>query len=389
MFAIKGHAVTPSGVLAGAVLIEHGQIVDVTSELPENIETHDFGAAWVVPGFIDLHLHGLGKFEALDTESLVGMAQLEPQYGTTGFLPTGAAMTTEQYVELGKNARQAIELLAGAGARILGVHLEGPFINPHSSGAMARSTRRPITEAEARIYVEQIGDMLKLVTFSPELDGGIDLIKYLHANGIVPALGHSMAEGEQLPAFVAAGLRHVTHMFNAFVASGEKEAGVLKAGLIEHVLVDETLICEFICDMQHVAPELIRLASKMLGPDRFVAITDSLRGAGLADGLYLLPNGAPYRIADGVARLHEGKFAGCLAGSVLTMNRAFGNLVEKCGLDPVLASKYTATNAARVLGIDKESGSIAVGKRADLAVLDADYQCLATLVNGKFVYQKM
>ncbi|MBN1352768.1 N-acetylglucosamine-6-phosphate deacetylase [candidate division KSB1 bacterium] len=388
MVSIRGKIVTPTDVIDGYVLVDGGRIIDVSQVKPVDLKICDFGEALILPGFIDLHTHGLGKYEPLDTESLIGMAKLEPQYGTTALLPTGAAMSSSQYVNLGDCARQAIEAVGSDGARILGVHLEGPFINPKSSGAMALSTRRPITQSESRFYVEQIGDLLKIMTFSPELEGGVELIKYLRKHGIVAALGHSVAEGAQCAEFVAAGLSHVVHMFNAFVPSGEKEQGVLKAGLIEHLLVNEALTCEFICDMQHVAPEFIKIASKVLGTARFVAITDSVYGAGLADGIYAFPNGGQYRIAGRVARLVGGEWAGCLAGSVLTMNRAFGNLIEYCDIDLVTAAKYTSGNAARVIGVDHETGSIETGKRADIAVLDDDYQCLATFIGGNLVYQK-
>lgn len=385
MTTIKGRIVTPSEIFHGWVQIEKGRIQQITAEPPESSEQYDFGAALVLPGFIDLHTHGLGEFEPLDTDGIAGMARLEPRYGTTGFLPTGAAMSPEQYVALGQNARAAQKLVQGCGAKIYGVHLEGPFINPKSSGAMDSSTRRPISLAEARMYVDSLGDWLKILTFSPELEGGLELLHYLKTSGVTAALGHSVAEGERMAEFVAAGLRHVVHLLNAFVPSGEKEPGVLKAGLIEHILLSP-VTCELICDLQHVTPEWIKLAAKILGPDRFVAITDSLYGAGQADGIYAFPNGGKYRIAGGVARLVEGPYASCLAGSVLTMNRAFGNLIG-CGIDPVLAARFTATNAARVINIEAETGSITPGKWADLAVLDSQFRCLATFVNGEIIYQ--
>ena len=388
MFSIKGRIVTPSDVVDGYLMINGGKIDAIRSATPDYEKVYDFSGAYVLPGFIDLHTHGIGNYEPLDKGNLLGMAQLKARYGTTSFLPTGAAMTTGQYINMGASAREAVVDIDGTGAKIPGVHLEGPYINPKSSGAMAQSTRRPITVEETRKYIEQIGDTLKLMTFSPELEGGIELIEYLTRNGVVAALGHSVAEGCQLREFVNAGLSHVAHMYNAFVPSGEKEPGVLNAGLLEQILLNEALTCEFICDMQHVSPEYIVIASRLLGDDRFVAITDSVYGAGREDGMYAFPNGTRYRIADGVARLHGGELSGCLAGSVLTMNRAFANLVERCGINPVTAAKYTSTNAARVIGVEDETGSIERGKCADIAVLDDACHCVATFINGTPVYVK-
>jgi N-acetylglucosamine-6-phosphate deacetylase len=387
MFSLKGRIVTLEKIVDGYLVVRDGRIAGIEHHPPGVIHIYDYGAAWIVPGFIDLHTHGIGAYEPLDVDGLIGMAREAVRFGTTALLPTGAAMSVEQYVHMGQSVGPANVALAGMGAKILGVHLEGPFINPASSGAMAQSTRRPISLSEATIYVKQIGAALKLFTCSPELDGGIELIRYLRENGIVPSLGHSIAEGEQIVEFVKAGLAHVVHMFNAFVPSGMKEPGVLKAGLIEHILLNESLTCEFICDMQHVAPEWIKIAARVLGPDRFVAITDSLYGAGLAGGLYQFPNGGKYRTTDGAARLCGGEWDGCLAGSVLTMNNAFGHLIKECELDPVLAAKYTSLNAAKVIGVAADSGCLAVGKKADIAVLNDRYQCMATYIDGALVFQ--
>jgi N-acetylglucosamine-6-phosphate deacetylase len=376
MFSLKGRIVTPDATVDGYLIIRDGRISRIEQQPHAATQIYDFGSCWILPGFIDLHTHGIGAYEPLDVNGLVGMATEAVRFGTTMILPTGAAMSVEQYVAMGQSVHPANAALVGKGAKIPGVHLEGPFINPASSGAMAQSTRRPISLDEARVYVEQIGAALKLFTFSPELKGGLELIRFLRAHGIVPSLGHSIAEGEQVKEFVSAGLAHVVHMFNAFVPSGMKEPGVLKAGLLEHILLNESLTCEFICDMQHVAPELIKIAARIIGPDRFVAVTDSLYGAGLAEGLYQFPDGGTYRTTNG-----------CLAGSVLTMNRAFGHLLSECGFGPVLAAKYTAQNAARVIGLDGETGSITIGKKADIAVLNSQCQCLATFVDGRLVHQ--
>lgn len=388
MFALKGHIVTPDETIDGCVVVKDGRVQQVCAQVPDAVRVIDYADDWIVPGFIDLHTHGIGPYEPVDEQGLAGMAKEAIRYGTTGLLPTGAAMSVDQYVQLGVSAAKAARSVNGRAARLLGVHLEGPFINPVSSGAMALSTRRPITLSEAAVYVEQIGAMLKIMTFSPELENGLELIRFLASHGVVASLGHSVASGDQLHAFVDAGLAHVVHLFNAFLPSGEKEPGVLQAGLIEHILIEDALTCELICDLHHVAPEIIRIAARVLGPHRFVAVTDSLYGAGLEDGMYAFPNGAPYRISNGVARLCGGKWDGGLAGSVLTMNRAFANLVQRCAVDPVHAARYTSTNAARILKIDVEAGSIAPGKKADLAVLSADFHCVATYLDGNLVYEK-
>ena len=387
MFSIKGKIVTPDRIVDGYVNVNQDRISDVTEEKPAFEKVYDFGQNLVLPGFVDIHLHGIGNFDTVDAANLAGMAKLQPQYGTTSFLPTAAAMSKQQYADLGKDARDAIAAVGGDGAKIQGIHLEGPFINPKSSGAMAHSTRRPIEQDEAEYYIEQIGDLLRILTFSPELENGLYLTETLKKHNIVASLGHSVAEPHQLPSLVEAGLSHVVHMFNAFVPSGEKEQGVLKAGLLEHILLNDKLTCEFICDTHHVAPEYLTIASRVLGPDRFVAITDSLPGAGFLDGIFQFPNGSEFKIENGVARLYGGEQDGCLCGSVLTMNRAFFNLINICQIDTVLAARYTSLNAARVIGMDDQIGSIEPGKCADITVLNSDYECIATFVNGKLVYK--
>ncbi|MBN1542388.1 amidohydrolase family protein [candidate division KSB1 bacterium] len=388
MLILQGRIVTPDHIIDGRLRLDRGRIDSIDTRTRSMEKCTDFGQAWILPGFIDPHSHGLGSFEPLDVSGLVGMAQLETHYGVTAFLPTGAAMSVEQYIDLGRNARKAEKEVFGRGAKIAGVHLEGPFINPKSSGAMDVSTRRPIDLAEAELYIREIGPILKILTFSPELPGGLELIHLLRRHGIVPSLGHSIAAGEQLASFVKAGLRHVVHLFNAFQPSGLKEPGVFRAGLVERILVNDALTCEVICDLQHVAPEIVILAARVLGAHRFIAITDSLTGAGEPDGLYAFPNGGAYQIAGGVARLAGGSQDGALAGSMLTMNRAFYNLVYGCGIDPILAARFTSTNAAHVLKMDLETGSIEPGKRADLAVVDSSGECLATVIDGELIYRR-
>ncbi len=381
---VKGKILTPSAIIPGTVTIENKKITGIGTASGKADKKYDFGQNLILPGFIDIHIHGLGNYSAEDKTSILEMAKLEPQYGTTAFLPTGAAMTIQQYIDLGKGAKQAREELNDNGAKILGVHLEGPFINPKSSGAMAISTRRPISLTETKTYVEQIGNLLKMMTLSPELQGSIEVIKYLVSKKVVVSLGHSIADPKQLPEFIKAGLTHICHLYDTFEMATFREPGVWKPGLAEAILANDKLTCEFICDLCHVETEYIKIAAKVLGPDRFVTITDSLQGAGLPECTYQLPDGKEYRITKEAARSLDNT----LAGSTLTMNRAFANLVERCGIDPILAAKFTSLNAARVMKIDNQTGSIEVGKCADIAVLDKSYNCIAAFVNGNMVYGK-
>ena len=385
MVSIKGKIVTPLAVQTGIINIDDGKIVDISQEKPKSAEVHDFGNSLVVPGFVNLHVHGFGDSEASDKANIIEMAKLQTMFGTTAFLPTAAAMTTEGYISMGKDARLAAEELNGKAAKIPGVHLEGPYIHPEADGAMAVSTRRPFSLSETQAYIDGIGDFFKLMTLSPEMEGGIETIKLLTANGVVVSIGHTLAKPEELSAFVEAGLTHVCHLFDSFAQTTEEiEPGVYPVGLIEAILANDNLTCEIISDMYHVASDYMKIASKILAPDRFVVITDSLRGAGLTGQTFQFADGTKYLVGDKVARtIHDN----CFAGSVLTMDKAFANLIKHNLADPVLAAKFTATNPARVIGLDVETGSIEPGKCADIAVLDNDYKCIATFVDGNLVYK--
>jgi N-acetylglucosamine-6-phosphate deacetylase len=221
------------------------------------------------------------------------------------------------------------------------------------------------------------------MTFSPGLDGGEALIRLLGDHGVVASLGHSRASKAQLHAAIDAGLSHVCHLYNAFDRTTLRDGWQWEPDLLVCVLINDALRCEIICDMIHVPPEYVMLAIRAMGPDRVIAITDSQPGAGLPPGQYTLLDGREFTTRNGVARLTSN---GDIVGSVLTMNKAFANLVEHCGVGMVEAARYTSTNAAASLGISDRLGGIEVGKQADLAVLDADYQCIATFVDGKMIH---
>ena len=392
MTTVYGRAVTPEGIVEGGVTFEGGKITRVGPPGPNVDADYDFGDALILPGFIDVHMHGLGRNGVFEAKELAAVAKMQCRHGTTGFLPGVASLPAERYLQFGRNVREAQAIVgldsAGEGsAEIVGAHFEGPFINPEGKGGMDEAFLRDVDLDECRRYIDEVGDVLKLMTLSPELEGGTALVRLLRAGGVVASLGHSRATVAQLQTAVEAGVEHVCHLFNTFErvsddtdwpwGKGQTE------GLLDAILDCGKLNCEMICDLVHVGPAHIRLAAERLGPDRFMAVTDSLPGAGLPPGEYTMVDGRRFSTLDGAARLTSN---GILVGSVLTMNRAFGNLVDHCHIDLLTAAKYTSTNAARALGLADELGSIQLGRRACLAVLDANHDCLATFVDGELVY---
>ncbi len=387
MTTVLGRVVTPEGIVEGGVTFERGKITRVGPPGPSVEGDYDFGDALILPGFIDVHMHGLGRNGVFAAEELAAVAKMQCRFGTTGFLPGVASLPTERYLQFGRNVREAQAIVGRDCAEIIGAHFEGPFINHEGKGGMDAAFLRDVDLDVCRRYIDEVGDVLKLMTLSPELEDGTALVRLLRQHGVVASLGHSRATVAQLQTAVEAGLAHVCHLFNTFERASDDTHWPWRKGptdgLLDAILDGGKLNCEVICDLLHVAPEHIRLAAGRLGPDRFMAVTDSLPGAGLPPGEYTMVDGRRFSTSDGAARLTSN---GVLVGSVLTMNRAFGNLVDHCDIDLLTAAKYTSTNAAGALGLADELGSIEPGRRACLAVLDVDHECLATFVDGKLVY---
>ena len=383
MIAIKGTVVTPTNAKKAVITVADGRIVGITNTTAGCDEVHDFGEALIVPGFIDTHTHGMIGYHGMTTAEILAIAEAQLRLGTTGFLPTQACLTEQQYMSFGRHIVEARDQAVGKASKVIGAHFEGPFINPKRKGGMSTEHLRPMDEALCNRYLDELGDAVKLMTLSPELADSSKVIHLLVERGVVVSLGHTIATVDEFKAGAEAGASLVCHLFNTFLTPGEAELGVWDVSLVETAMVTDALSCEIICDMHHVASTHVQLAARALGPDRFVAITDSSSAAGAPVGDYTMTDGRTFSTASGASRLTDGSETdGGLVGSVLTMNRAFGNLVEVCGLDTVLAARFTATNAARVLGLADQTGSIEPGKAADLAVLDGNYDCVATFVDG-------
>lgn len=339
--------------------------------LPEN--------AVVLPGFIDEHIHGAGGADAMDgsTEALKTIAETVAAEGTTTFLATTMTQSKQNILKAMKAVRKYREENHEEGARLLGVHLEGPFIAAAHKGAqpleyVAKPDVKTFDE-----YNSASGDAIKIVTMAPEEDGAEELVRHLSDKGIIPSVGHTGATCAHIRSAIAAGAKNVTHTYNAQSPLHHREIGTVGSAL----LYDE-LNCELIADTIHVSVPAIQLLVKCKHKDKLTLITDAMRAKGLADGESEL-GGQVVIVKNGEARLKDGT----LAGSVLRMNRAIANLVEKVGVAFLQAVDYATINPARTLGIDGETGSIRVGKRADFVVLDDKFSVLYTIRDGKIVYR--
>ncbi len=380
--------VLPNRLLSpGTLVLDGTRIVEVT----QGTRSKDDGAYldvsnhYIVPGFIDVHVHGL---EGLDTlqggDAIASMARRLPRFGVTAFCPTTIACAPAALrAVLGavRTARTAPEPLA---ARVLPAHLESNFINPEFKGAQPLDCLRSprgggpegeFTGDEILAEIAAARPDVGILTIAPELDGALDLIRQLTSHGHHVSLGHSGATYEEAIAGVEAGARQATHLFNRMTPLGHRQPG-LAAAVLEH----DDVTAELICDGMHVHPAMVRVALAAKGTSRIMAITDGTAGAGLAPGSRSTIGGRPITVGE-VATLDDGTFA----GSVLTMDRAFAKLVSAMGLSLVDAATVCSTTPARALNL-QGLGVIAPGATADFVVLDRDLKVVHTFLDGSLVW---
>ena len=335
--------------------------------------------AVVIPGFIDQHIHGAGGSDGMDgtVEDISIIANTVASEGTTSFLVTTMTQSKENILK----AMQAVKTYREAdkkdGARVVGIHLEGPFIAPAHKGAQPLEY---VAKSDIEVFDEYntaSGNAIKIVSLAPETDGAEELIRHLSANKIVASVGHSGAKYADVKKAVDAGACNVTHTYNAQTPLHHREIGVVGSAM----LLDE-LNCELIADTIHVSVPAMQLLVKNKPDDKLTLITDAMRAMGIPDGVSELGGQTVY-VKDGEARLADGT----LAGSVLRMNRAVQNMVEKVGVPFEKAVNFATLNPAKNLGIDNEVGSIKVGKRADFTVLNSSYDVLLTVRGGEIIYK--
>ena len=357
--------------------IEGEKITEIGEDLSDG-EVLNLSGRYILPGFIDTHLHGAyGTRLSGDKDvDLSKITRFEVTQGVTGFTITTAA--TEFGGLLAEINRAVISALdEPKGAKILGIHAEGPFLNPKRKGAMnADNIIAPDVE-KLKAMISHGKGFLKLITIAPEMPGAPELIRYAVANGLKVSLGHTDATFEEAQAGIRAGATEATHTFNAMRPYNHREPGVLGA-----VLLSDEITCEMICDYVHLHPATCELIYCLKGADRIRMVSDSGHAAGM-DITEFEVNGITRYVKDGVIRLADGT----IAGSAKTLLDGVKNLL-RAGVPMGEVAKMTSYNPARCLKLEQQVGSIAVGKCADLVVLNEVYEVEYTFVNGKCVYRK-
>ena len=323
--------------------------------------------------------NGAGGSDAMDgtTKDLSIIAETVAKEGTTTFLATTMTQSKENILKAMRAVKEYRETGSEKGARIAGIHLEGPFIAAAHKGAQPLEYVAAPNAEVFDEYNEASGNCIKIITLAPEVDGAIGFIRHLKEKGVVVSIGHTGAKCTEVLQAMDAGATNITHTYNAQSPLHHREIGVVGSAL----LFDD-LYCELISDTIHVSVPAMQLLVKNKKADKLALITDAMRAKGLADGISEL-GGQTVIVKNGEARLQDGT----LAGSVLKMNVAVKNMVEKVGVPLTQAVDYCTINPARTLKIDGETGSIATGKRADFAVLGKNYEVLYTIRDGKIVYK--
>jgi len=377
---INGNIVSNNKCAYGKIEFENDKIksVDLISECKKD-------AQWVLPGFIDVHLHGIYRGDA--TPELVHlMAEDAPASGLTTFCPAIASDAPEKMLEFVKVVRDLVENPSENNSKVAGSHLEGPFLNMAHKGGMNENFVRNTDLDEVKSWLEAANGTLKIVTIAPELDNALDAVKILSDAQVRVAAGHTGMLPEQVKDFIAVGGSGICHLFDTF--DGRKNInGVSQVALSDEVLIRDELFIELINDGIHVPESLIKLAVRAAGVDRIIGITDSMCGTGLPDGSYPMTDaGREFTMKTGdVARLKDDP--SIIVGSCLTQQLAFYNLTERFGFSEADAVKFIAENPARYLRINDKTGSLQAGLTADTVVLSPDkMSVIATFINGKEVY---
>lgn len=380
----NGTIYTPTEIVQdGYLLVANGKIQSIGKRKPQHISNStmslDAKGRLVLPGFVDLHVNGGGGRLAMDgtAEAIHNMAQAHAKFGTTALLPTTISADD-------RTLSDAVSAIAEAasqptvGSSILGVHLEGPFLNPNKGGAHRKEfLKLPSLEYFDKLY-ELAKGHLRIIALAPELDGAIPLIKHARQHKVIISLAHSDADYSKTREAIDAGVQLCAHLFNAMPPLAHRAPGPIGA-----FLLSQDTFVELISDGFHVHPAVMEIVIKAKGTDRVVLVTDAVTPAGTSMTTFNI-FGTQLEVRGNSCFTPDGS----LAGSALTMNKAVKVIVDTTHTSLADALKMASLNPARLLGIDGTKGSLDIGKDADILIADANLDIYGTVVGGTLVYRR-
>lgn len=375
---------TSRNTLANASIVcDDGRITAITSEASAALVSDaviDCAGLRVAPGFIDLHLHGFGGRDSREgtVESIMAMAAACTQFGVTAIVPTLTVLSDENWRVSSRAIRDAMRT-NGAGAHILGIHMEGPFLSPKNKGGIfGGGLAQPSLEILDKCF-EFCGDALRIMTLAPELEGAAAVIERLLENGVVVSVGHSGASYDQAAAAFRRGCRHVAHLYNGMPGIAARDPGVVAAALL-----DDSVYVEVIADGHHVAVPNIQAVLRVKPREKVCLVTDACKACGTNLTGFDNPSGFHVEIRDGRTWGPDDK----LVGSILTLDQALRNVLSWTSLSLNEVLGFMTENPARQLGIYPQKGDIAVGSDADFVLLDHNMQVAMTIVRGEVRYRR-
>lgn len=381
---VNGKIITKSRLLKDKVILFDDKIEKILDKrefhklINENtndsIQIADAQGMYVSPGFIDIHIHGAGGSDTMDgtLEALEVISKTIAKSGVTAFLPTTMTMSKEKIYKALDNIKEAVSK-DFKGAKVLGAHMEGPFINEKYKGAQ----KGDYILNPSYDFIKGYEDDIKIITLAPEKDENLSFIKTVkEKTDIALSIGHSDASYEQAMTAIENGITQSTHTFNGMTPLHHRKPGIIGAAF------NSNIFCELIADTIHVHPAVINILVNVKGKEKVILITDSMRAGGMKDGISEL-GGQKVIVKDGSARLEDGT----LAGSVLTLNKAVKNVFNNTNLNICEAVDMVSLNPAKSINIDSKKGSIEIGKDADIVIFDENFDVKHTIVSGKTVFK--
>ena len=392
-----GTTILTNAYLVQDLKIEHVDVVIqdhiIESILPANHTTidnatiYDLDGLYISSGFIDIHVHGGGGHDFMDgtIEAYHGVASLHLKHGTTAMMPTTLASSIDELTK----AFSLYDLCKNGvpdGSKFIGLHIEGPYINPSQAGAL---DPRYIHNPDKEEYMKLLNHRQNIArwTIAPELDGSLEFGEILTKMGILPSIGHSQATLDQVRIASHYGYRHITHLYSA-VSTIVRVDGYRHAGIVESAYLLDELTSEIIADGCHLPKDLLQLAYRFIGPKRLALVTDAMRGAGSTSGesiLGSLEHGQTVIIEDGVAKLMD---RSAFAGSVCTADRLVRTMVQLAQVPLPDAIRMITQTPAEIAGIDNHYGSVKVGRNADIVVFDKNINIKKVFLDGKLIITK-